>query len=201
MSNKEVLIQEISEAFKEVKLEDGIGLWEAQGHDDRVSDLECKKLRAKDEKEDWNNIPLIHLYQCSSSLTFFDAKGMRFHTPMFLLYAIGVFQKEQQQLQKEGLLNDCSDPDIENRLQTITDYAQDSLGYQQLYTKPFSLFSGKQLKCIIKFLEFKLSELEMYYKSNDAKELGLLPTAVKYNKDYMQLQEALNCWIHNFEIE
>ncbi|MEW7280392.1 DUF6714 family protein [Aquimarina sp. 2201CG1-2-11] len=201
MTNKERLINDIYEAFKNVKLEDGIGLWEAQGHDDRLSKLECKKLRAKDVKEDWNNIPLIHLYQCSSSLTFFDAKGMRFHTPMFLLYALGVFQKEQEELQKNGLLKGCSEPDMENRLQTITGYQLDTPEYKLLYIEPFSLFSGKQLKCITQFLQYRINELVMYYKSDKAKELGLLPEMVKYNSDYLQLQEALNCWIHNFEIE
>jgi hypothetical protein len=41
--------------------------------------------RKKDEKDDWKNITSEALNSCSSSLSFFDAEGMRFHLPAFLI--------------------------------------------------------------------------------------------------------------------
>ena len=200
MFKKEEFIKEIKEAFKNVKLEDGIGLWEAQGHDDRLNIEECKKLRRKDEKEDWTKIPLIHVYQCSSSLTFFDAKGLRFHFPIFLLFALGVFTKEQQELTTKGELKGCSEPDIERMLVSISNFKNDTdaIQYKQFYIEQFSLFNSLQLNCIIKYLEYRMYELESYYKTDAAKEIGLLPIAIQYDKEYMQLQEVIMYWTNEF---
>jgi len=41
-----------------------------------------------DEKMNWENIPSSELERCNSSLSFFDAKGMRFHLPAFMIVAI-----------------------------------------------------------------------------------------------------------------
>ena len=41
--------------------------------------------RAQDEKLDWAAIPPESLLHCDSSLSFFDADGMRFHLPAFLI--------------------------------------------------------------------------------------------------------------------
>ena len=82
---KDILIAKINEAFIGVKLDGGIGLSEANAIDD-YRDLkyrdECKK---KDEAYFWNKIPVSLLNQFNSSLSFFDAKGMRFHLPAFLI--------------------------------------------------------------------------------------------------------------------
>ena len=81
----ESLIRLIDEAFDGVVLGDGIGLWEAQGLDD-MDDVEtCANLRAKDEKEDWRKITDDDLNACSSSPSFFDAAGFRFHLAAFIL--------------------------------------------------------------------------------------------------------------------
>lgn len=201
MVKKEELIKKINKAFKDIKLEEGVGLWEAQGLDDRLNTIACKKLRAKDEKEEWNKIPLLHLYQCSSSVSFFDAKGMRFHFPIFLLFALGTFEKEQEELQRKGYLKGCAEPDIYYTIFSIIDYSLDTLEYQQFYTQRFSLFNNEQLKCITNYIEYKICELKAYYKSDDVKKYGLLPIAIKYDEEYIQLQKVLNCWIHNFKIK
>ncbi|MBB4807918.1 hypothetical protein HNP38_003234 [Chryseobacterium defluvii] len=46
MTKKEI-IQEITLAFKNVKLEDGVGLWEAQGIDAYADAQTIKKLRIR----------------------------------------------------------------------------------------------------------------------------------------------------------
>ncbi len=198
MTKKEELIKEINEVFKDVRLEDGMGLWEAQGHDNRLTTSECKKLRTKDEKEDWKNIPLIHLYQCSSSLSFFDAKGMHFHLPMLLLFAMGFFKKEEKELLEKGLLKGCSEPDVEFHLMEILSNNESDKKY---YKERYSLLTTEQLQCIIDFFEYKINVLEVYYNSDEARELGLLPAAVTYDKEYIRLQEAIVCWTDEFQIK
>lgn len=81
---KDIQLQ-VESAFANVTLENGIGLWEAQGIDDYKSSTECLALRQHDEKLDWSIIPIQDLNHCYSSLSFFDAEGMRFHLPAFLV--------------------------------------------------------------------------------------------------------------------
>ena len=75
----------VRKAFADVKLGKGLGLQEAQGLDDYENEMTCAAYRAKDEKEDWESIPVEELNRCNSSLSFFDAEGMRFHLPAFLI--------------------------------------------------------------------------------------------------------------------
>lgn len=79
------LIDLIRQAFAGVELEDGIGLRESDGIDDYAGPEELKRLRATDEKHDWQNIPADLLNYCNAAPSFLDAKGMRFHTPAFLV--------------------------------------------------------------------------------------------------------------------
>ncbi|MFV5490320.1 DUF6714 family protein [Acinetobacter sp. ASP199] len=53
--------------------------------DDYKSSEECLALRERDEKSNWSKIPIQDLKDCHSSLSFFDAEGMRFHLPAFLI--------------------------------------------------------------------------------------------------------------------
>jgi hypothetical protein len=75
----------IEKAFAGVKLGDGVGLLQAQGIDDFTDPASLARLRAADEKDNWQEISAHALNRCNSSLSFFDAKGMRFHLPAFLL--------------------------------------------------------------------------------------------------------------------
>lgn len=81
----EALCNKIKEAFAGVKLGSGIGLQQAQGIDDYEDEATCARYRASDEKEDWTRIPVSELNRCNSSLSFFDAEGMRFHLPAYLI--------------------------------------------------------------------------------------------------------------------
>jgi hypothetical protein len=75
----------IETAFAGVTLGNGVGLREAQGLDDYADAATCAVYRANDEKDDWHRIPSEALQHCHSSLHFFDAEGMRFHLPAYLL--------------------------------------------------------------------------------------------------------------------
>jgi hypothetical protein len=81
----EALCRTIREAFAGVALGGGIGLHQAQGLDDYDDATTCAHLRAGDEKDDWSRITAEELNRCNSSLSFFDAEGMRFHIPVFMI--------------------------------------------------------------------------------------------------------------------
>ena len=82
---KEVVKETIRLAFLDVRLGDGVGLYEAQGLDDYLSEEACARYRALDETADWTVIAPERLNACNSSLSFFDAQGMRFHLPAYLI--------------------------------------------------------------------------------------------------------------------
>ena len=75
----------IEAAFAGVTLGGGVSLQEAQGLDDYADAETRAAYRANDEKDDWHRIPAEALNHCNSSLSFFDAEGMRFHLPAYLL--------------------------------------------------------------------------------------------------------------------
>ena len=85
LQSKDKVILEIENAFSHIKLGNGIGLWEAQAIDDYASNEEQMLARDKDEKEDWKSLNPDILQKCNSSLSFFDAEGMRFHLPAFII--------------------------------------------------------------------------------------------------------------------
>jgi hypothetical protein len=75
----------IRTAFAGVVLGEGVGLRQGQGLDDYADTRTLASYRAQDEKHDWPAIPVANLDQCSSSLSFFDPEGMRFHLPAYLV--------------------------------------------------------------------------------------------------------------------
>ena len=79
------LIPIIAEAFTGVKLGDGVGLSEGRAIDDYEDAATRAACRAVDEKDDWSRLTSDQLSHFSSSLSFFDQAGMRFHLPAFLI--------------------------------------------------------------------------------------------------------------------
>lgn len=137
--NREELIAKIEAAFAGVTLEDGVGLHEGQGLDDYLSEEECARLRMKDETQDWYKIPILDLYLCHTSLFYFDAKGMRFHLPQILLWALGVYYEEDERLFKEDLLRYGDPPSILFALTHL-----DKNWYRDYY---FSALNREQIEC------------------------------------------------------
>ncbi|MES2889636.1 MAG: DUF6714 family protein [Pseudomonadota bacterium] len=76
------------EAFSHVVLGAGVGLLEANGLDDYADEAALAAFREQDEKQDWSAIPCDHLQRYGCSLSYFDAEGMRFHLPAFLIAEI-----------------------------------------------------------------------------------------------------------------
>ena len=85
----EALQAAIRDAFAGVTLSAGIGLFEAAGLDARANDETLAAYRAMDERLDWRALAPANLKGCSSSLSFFDAEGMRFHIPAYLIADLG----------------------------------------------------------------------------------------------------------------
>ena len=141
---KEDLINDIQLAFADVKLEDGIGLWQAQGIDDYASKEEIARLRAQDEKNNWMILTYKYLSDCESSLSFFDAKGMRFHLPKFLIFDILEEEiiKEKEIYAPDVLFTLCYEPEDKYQLTR------------------FSLLNIAQVKCVIHFMNYKLEKMD-----------------------------------------
>ena len=122
----------IEKAFSNVRLGKGVGLIEAQGRDDYADAKTCAAYRAKDEKEDWRRISAEALNQCYSSLSFFDAEGMRFHLPAYLI----------------AYLQDSFKGEIMFTLTHLSDYS----------TNQFSSLSDVQRAAVRAFLAFHLGD-------------------------------------------
>lgn len=75
----------IKNAFRGVTLGNGVGLLQGQGLDDYADSDTLAEYRSQDEKDDWSRIPVDALTRCQSSLSFFDAEGMCFYLPAFLI--------------------------------------------------------------------------------------------------------------------
>jgi hypothetical protein len=184
---RDELILQIESAFRGVTLENGIGLWEAHGHDNYMGTKECESLRAKDEKENWKNIPVLDLYRCSSGLSFFDAKGMRFHLPQFLLFDLDVFDDETERLHAQEDLQSSLyfPPDVVFTL---------SYNLEEEYARiRFSLLNKEQMQCIIDFFEYKKQEVKETY-DRYFEEYGTDRAALYTNESYIQLDNAKQQW-------
>lgn len=79
------LTERIRSAFAGVTLGDGVGLTESKGKDDYEDDETLAKYRSYDEKDDWQKLLLSDLNSAIGGLCFFDAEGMRFHLPAYLI--------------------------------------------------------------------------------------------------------------------
>lgn len=86
MTQEELRVADlVRDAFRSVTLGNGVGLLQGQGLDDYADSRTLAAYRSQDEKEDWSVIPVAELIRCHSSLSFFDAEGMRFHLPAYLV--------------------------------------------------------------------------------------------------------------------
>ncbi len=163
---KEKLIQEIKTAFKDVKLEDGIGLCEGVGIDDYATTKELLKLRRQDERENWENIPFEDICgNYESAFSYTDAKGMRFLMPQYMIADI---LWEELQMSKIYM---SYDPKW--RLERIED-------------GQFELFNTEQIQAVIHYLEYRI-QLEI----EENKKYGV---SEDYNNDLYDNSRTLQKW-------
>lgn len=81
----EALLDDIAEVFANVKLEDGIGMLEADGIDNYVEHNEQMRRRKRDEREYWQDLTPKELNANYCSFGFTDARGGLFLLPAYLL--------------------------------------------------------------------------------------------------------------------
>ncbi|MCJ8268986.1 MAG: hypothetical protein MJK04_06230 [Psychrosphaera sp.] len=164
-SSIEYIKNQIISAFAAVKLEDGIGLWEAQAIDFCKSEKRIQSARNRDIKDNWQKISSNDIESCYSSLFFFDPKGMLFHLPAFII----------------------ADFTCEINADIVYHLSQSAF-YNQVI---FSLFNTEQRQAIATFLEWSallpeydfdkphiLRALEIYWYKNDEES----PKPFKTNK-------------------
>jgi len=91
---KEKLIDEIQEAFKNVKLNNGIGIFEADELDACSSEKKLQKAKEKDKSwwNDWKYIGDKHIAYYSSVMCFMDEKGIQWALPAYMIYAINNYE-------------------------------------------------------------------------------------------------------------
>ncbi|WP_299402193.1 DUF6714 family protein [Acaryochloris sp. IP29b_bin.148] len=131
--DKDIVANHIRSAFAEVTLGEGIGLWQAQAIDDYETEAIQKRNRDKDEKEKWHRLSYEDLQRCHSSLSFFDAEGMRFHLPAYIV---------------ASLYNQVNDPLF--HLTQLDDYAKSKL----------TALNTVQRQAIVMYLEWCLDRDE-----------------------------------------
>ncbi len=93
--DKEKLISEIEETFKNVKLEDGIGIFEAEELDACSSDKKLKQAKEKDRSwwRDWHYIEDKHLAYYTSPMCFMDSQGIKWALPAYMIFSLKNYDK------------------------------------------------------------------------------------------------------------
>ena len=178
------LVQQIERAFAGVALENGVGLFESQALDDRLEPEQCAAVRARDEKSDWHTIAVLDLYRCSTCLSFFDAKGMRFHLPQIMLFSLGVYAEEHERLTRQGVLKHMDAPDLHWHL-TKPD----------MFDYYFSALSAEQVACVISFLEhIRDTALEGTRQDNPEGLYAIFKAQEAMRQDLDQVEKALPVW-------
>lgn len=134
IDNAQGVIECIERAFADVRLEEGISLREAEVIDDYGTDEQRANAREEDEKDDWRKLSddsVAHYYWCPA---FFDAKGLRFHLPAYMCFALRHY-------------NDSASPSIDQAI-----IFSKSAGGQ------FDLLTVSQKEAVLRFLEFMAIE-------------------------------------------
>ena len=145
----------VSQAFVGVELGDGIGLYEAQAIDNYAIADDVARARDQDIVSDWQELDDSELLANQSSLHFFDAAGMRFHLPAFMLAALN--------------------RDYYETLIFVLTYIDSNVDGNVAYTMDqFSLIDSGQRRAVRSFLTFMkgTSEYACDQKEIDAALLG-----------------------------
>ncbi len=130
------LIGYIEQAFRCVKLDDGMTIFEAESMDRYGDQLELDLARSA-ERTDWRRVPYEHLVARNDGLVFLDAKGFRFYAPAIMTLIL-------RMQDDRGLLTDA----FESRLHDIRKSCN-VLGVP--YT---TLFNRSQRAAILRYVKF-----------------------------------------------
>lgn len=135
--DSEQLIEEIAIAFKDVTLEDGIGINEADSIEMGERDATINKGRNQDRSwwKDWTDIEDKYVSSYSSVMDFMDSKGIKWVLPAYMTYIIKHY--------KEGSFS------IDSTIYILETGALGSDGVD--------IYTAEQKQVIAKFLEFVIA--------------------------------------------
>jgi hypothetical protein len=169
----EKIESEIYAAFKDVKLEDGIGYYEAGAKDDYLqpTDEKYKLEKARDERDDWRRLisDIRESDIVSDRHCFMDAKGLRFYLPFLMIRR---------------------DTTVNSIMQFYISEFYKREGYSKSsFTETVSMLTAEQKKCIYHFYEF-LSKIENsgFYEDDLNSEFATGEIAVE-GFDYMEFMK------------
>jgi len=82
------VISEITRAFENVRLDDGISIQQARALDDYASVAGQLAARAKDTEERWQDVPEEKLRNLEDVHAFLCPKGFRFYIPAYMIWVL-----------------------------------------------------------------------------------------------------------------
>jgi hypothetical protein len=130
------LIRTIREAFRDVKLEDGISLNMTEYYDSYEAEEQFKQLAIDDECNDWQKIEDKILEKFTVTFCFTDWKGFRFYLPAYMIWTIS----------HRGSGSVIGDHTI---------YALDPGNIYKLYGRTINeILNNQQMQTVIQFLQF-----------------------------------------------
>lgn len=164
-SRREKLIAQITAAFNGVSRGDGVTLHQANVRDDDGSPEEEKAARARDQEKRWQDVSPQDVTDNPSVLSFLDVAGFRYYIPVFMLYALSRWEKDEASARDSCAYHLTQDYPKSLRQSEAKDIA-----------KKYG-FNDTQTKAIAAFLRFLLDFDDMF--------------ATTVNKDAVAKWEAL----------
>lgn len=131
-----MLINQITSAFKDVTLEDGISLNMTEYYDCYETNPEFMKRARDDERENWQAISDATLEEFVVTFSFTDLKGFRFYIPAYMIWTV------RNHVTSDNIIGD------------FTIYALDT-GHFLFEDNPMNTwFTAQQLEAITTFLGY-----------------------------------------------
>jgi len=131
--SRSILILQITKAFENVTLEDGISLHQARALDDYADPNLARKI---DESVRWQDIPSQWIKTFHDVFPFLDPKGFRYYIPAYMIWCLQHYEH----------------PDSNTFDYTI--YVLKQVGKECYYSSRFELLNSDQLQTISDFLRF-----------------------------------------------
>lgn len=87
--DREHVIAQIEQAFAGVRLNEGIGIFEAMAMDDYALETKMDFARQRDRKwQCWTEIPSKFIRRSAPALDYVDSDGLKFLLPAFMRYTV-----------------------------------------------------------------------------------------------------------------
>ncbi|MFM2096780.1 MAG: hypothetical protein RIS70_3904 [Planctomycetota bacterium] len=158
------LIEQIRDAFRDVRLGNGVSLREANVIDDYGTEAERADARRQDELDDWTAVPDEQIDESPDALHFLDNEGRHYYLPAFMVFALRYHGKRSSR-SPETLLNQLGNVEKTDELR--------------------SLISPRQCDAVVAFLDHMRAE------ADDADEAHHLELAKAYWQGDVDAGQAL----------